>query len=68
MFSNRPAISTRLSIRAAVEIVTLFSMHGPIEYIGPDGQTVFTETAETKLSKYASFCQANGIAMAPIVG
>ena len=50
------------------EMVTLFAMHGPIEYIGAGGQTVFTETAETKLSKYASFCKANGIAMAPVIG
>jgi 2,4'-dihydroxyacetophenone dioxygenase len=50
------------------EMVTLFSMHGPIEYIGPGGETVFTETAETKLSKYVNFCRDNGIAVAPIVG
>jgi 2,4'-dihydroxyacetophenone dioxygenase len=50
------------------EMVTLFSMHGPIEYIGPGGETVFTETAETKLSKYVDFCRDNGIAVAPIVG
>lgn len=43
-------------------------MHGSIEYIGPNGETIFTETAETKLSKYARFCEANGIPLAPIVG
>ncbi|HXW81787.1 MAG TPA: 2,4'-dihydroxyacetophenone dioxygenase family protein [Acidimicrobiales bacterium] len=50
------------------EMVTLFCMHGPIEYIGRDGETIFTETAETKLSKYVSFCEANGISLAPIIG
>jgi 2,4'-dihydroxyacetophenone dioxygenase len=50
------------------EMVTLFCIHGPIEYIGAGGETVFTETAETKFTKYANFCQANGIPLAPIVG
>jgi 2,4'-dihydroxyacetophenone dioxygenase len=49
------------------EMVTLFSMHGPIEYIGAGGETTFTETAETKLAKYVNYCQENGILLAPIV-
>ena len=49
------------------EMVTLFSIHGPIEYIGAGGETIFTETAETKLSKYVSYCQEKGIPLAPIV-
>jgi 2,4'-dihydroxyacetophenone dioxygenase len=49
------------------EMVTLFSIHGPIEYIGANGETTFTETAETKLAKYVNFCQDNGIPLAPIV-
>jgi 2,4'-dihydroxyacetophenone dioxygenase len=49
------------------EMVTLFSIHGPIEYVGPNGETVFTETAGTKLSKYIEFCKENSIAPAPIV-
>jgi len=50
------------------EMVTLFCMHGPIEYIGADGQVTFTETAETKLAKYTSYCDANGLELAPILG
>ena len=49
------------------EMVTLFSIHGPIEYIGAGGATIFTETAETKLSKYINYCQEKGIPLAPIV-
>jgi 2,4'-dihydroxyacetophenone dioxygenase len=49
------------------EMVTLFSMHGPIEYIGANGETTFTETAETKLSKYMNFCRDNNIPLAAIV-
>ena len=50
------------------EMVTLFVMHGPIEYIGPNGETIFTETAETKFSRYSDYCQEKGIPLAPIVG
>jgi 2,4'-dihydroxyacetophenone dioxygenase len=49
------------------EMVTLFVVHGPIEYLGPDGRVAFTETAATKLARYADFCQANGIPLAPIL-
>jgi hypothetical protein len=44
------------------EMITLFCIHGPIEYIGPDGQVRFTETAETKTAKYADYCRQNNIA------
>jgi 2,4'-dihydroxyacetophenone dioxygenase len=50
------------------EMITLFVVHGPIEYMGPDGKLLYTETAETKLIKYVEFCNANGIPVAPIVG
>jgi hypothetical protein len=49
------------------EMITLFSMHGPIEYIGPDGTVTFVETAETKLKKYLDFCASNDIRVAPII-
>lgn len=49
------------------EMVTLFSIHGPIEYFGPDGDIIFTETAETKLAKYVRFCEENGLPLASIV-
>jgi hypothetical protein len=38
------------------EMVTLFSMHGPIEYLDETGNVSFTETAQTKLDKYVSYC------------
>lgn len=50
------------------EMITLFVMHGPIEYIGDDGETLFVETAETKLTRYADYCAVNGIPLAPIIG
>ncbi|HTW06500.1 MAG TPA: 2,4'-dihydroxyacetophenone dioxygenase family protein [Acidimicrobiales bacterium] len=49
-------------------MVTLFCIHGPIEYLGPGGEVVFTETAETKLAKYVQFCQAHDLPLAAVVG
>ena len=49
------------------EMVTLFSMHGPIEYIGPSGEVRYVETANTKLEKYLDFCASHDIQVAPII-
>jgi 2,4'-dihydroxyacetophenone dioxygenase len=50
------------------EMITLFTMHGPIEYIGPNGELLFTETAETKLRRYLNFCAAGGTGAVPVIG
>jgi 2,4'-dihydroxyacetophenone dioxygenase len=50
------------------EMVTLFNIHGPIEYLGPDGEITFIETVETKLARYVEFCEATGTAIAPLIG
>lgn len=50
------------------EMITLFTMHGPIEYMDPDGELIFTETADTKLNRYLDFCAANNISVAPVIG
>ena len=49
------------------EMITLFSMHGPIEYIGPDGEISCAETAETKLRRYLDFCAEHDIRVAPVI-
>ena len=49
------------------EMITLFSMHGPIEYIGPDGEISYVETAQTKLRRYLDFCAEHDIRVAPII-
>lgn len=49
------------------EMITVFSMHGPIEYIGPDGHVAYVETAETKLRRYLDFCAAGDIRVAPVI-
>lgn len=50
------------------EMITLFAMYGPIEYIGPGGEVTFVETADTKLRRYLDYCAANGVRAAPIIG
>jgi 2,4'-dihydroxyacetophenone dioxygenase len=49
------------------ETVTLFSVHGPIEYLGPGGEVDHVETAETKLRRYVDFCASHGIQVAPVI-
>lgn len=49
------------------EMITLFVVHGPIEYLGADGQVSFTETANTKLARWAEFCEANGLSLSRVL-
>lgn len=49
------------------EMVTLFSMYGPIEYLADDGSVTFTETAQTKLDKYLAHCETHGLSPAAVV-
>jgi 2,4'-dihydroxyacetophenone dioxygenase len=49
------------------EMITLFSMHGPIEYLGADGQVAYVETAETKLQRYRDFCASMHIRVVPVI-
>ena len=49
------------------EMITLFSIGGPYEFIGPDGEVTAVESAEVKLRRYVEYCAAHGIAVAPII-
>jgi len=49
------------------EMITLFSMHGPIEYIGSDGEVTFVETAQTKMRRYLDFCESHRLPVAPVI-
>ncbi|GAA4936882.1 quercetin dioxygenase-like cupin family protein [Nonomuraea thailandensis] len=49
------------------EMVTLFSMHGRIDYLNDAGEVTFTETAQTKLDKYLDYCARHRIAPLPVV-
>jgi len=48
-------------------MLTLFKIHGPIEYMDADGNLAYVETAETKLRRYDDYCAEHGIARQPIV-
>jgi quercetin dioxygenase-like cupin family protein len=48
-------------------MLTLFSIHGPIEYMDADGNLAYVETAETKLKRYTDYCREAGIEPADIV-
>lgn len=42
-------------------MLTLFFIHGPIEYMDANGELAYIETAETKLRRYHDFCAGNGL-------
>jgi 2,4'-dihydroxyacetophenone dioxygenase len=41
------------------EMMTLFTIHGPIEYLDADGNLRYVETAQTKLERYLDYCAAS---------
>jgi 2,4'-dihydroxyacetophenone dioxygenase len=42
-------------------MLTLFSIHGEIEYVDENGELRYVETATTKLRRYLEHCEAMGI-------
>lgn len=42
-------------------MLTLFSIHGEIEYVDDDDRSRYVETAETKLRRYLDHCEVEGI-------
>jgi 2,4'-dihydroxyacetophenone dioxygenase len=56
-----------LTVTSDAEMITLFNIHGPYEFIGPDGAVESVESAEVKLKRYVDYCEAHGISVAPIV-
>ncbi|MGH3329498.1 MAG: 2,4'-dihydroxyacetophenone dioxygenase family protein [Streptomycetales bacterium] len=42
-------------------MITLFSIHGPIEYFDERGELAYVETAQTKLQRYLDHCAAAGV-------
>ena len=43
-------------------MLTLFSIHGDIEYVDENGDRLYIENAESKLRRYLDYCEAQGIA------
>lgn len=48
-------------------MLTLFSIHGEIEYVDDDDRLRYVETAETKLRRYLDHCEAEGITPVDLV-
>jgi hypothetical protein len=42
-------------------MLTLFSIHGDIEYVDENGDLLYIENAESKLRRYLDHCEAQGI-------
>jgi 2,4'-dihydroxyacetophenone dioxygenase len=42
-------------------MMTLFSIHGAIEYVDENDELRYIETAETKLRRYLEYCEESGI-------
>jgi 2,4'-dihydroxyacetophenone dioxygenase len=56
-----------LTVTGDEEMITLFNIHGPYEFIGPDGEVESVESADVKLKRYVDYCQAHGITVVPII-
>jgi 2,4'-dihydroxyacetophenone dioxygenase len=50
-----------LVVEGDEEMVTLFHVHGPLEYLGEDGTVERVETAQSKLDLYRGHCRAHGL-------
>lgn len=55
-----------LEVLGEEEMVTLFSIHGPLEYLDEDDRVVSVETAETKRRRYHDYCAEQGLPPAAI--
>jgi quercetin dioxygenase-like cupin family protein len=50
-----------LVVEGDEEMITLFHVHGPIEYLDEAGEIVRVETAQSKLDLYREHCAAHGL-------
>jgi len=50
-----------LVVEGGEEMVTLFRLGGPMEYVDDAGTTVAVETAATKRDRYLDYCAAHGV-------
>ena len=56
-----------LVVEPGVEMITLFTVHGPIEYIDDDERVIRTDTAQRKLELYEAHCKANDLPIVDLV-
>ncbi len=56
-----------LVVEGGEEMVTLFIVHGSIEYLDDDDRVLRTDTAQRKLALYEAHCEAHGLPVLDIV-
>lgn len=56
-----------LAVDAGEEMITLFIVHGPIDYMDDDDRVIRTDTAQRKLELYEAHCMANGLPIVDLV-
>jgi 2,4'-dihydroxyacetophenone dioxygenase len=56
-----------LVVEPGEEMVTLFLVHGAVEYLAEDGSVAYTDTAERKLELYEAHCHAHGLPVLDVV-
>ena len=56
-----------LIVEPGEEMITLFVVHGAIEYLDDDDKVVRTDTAQAKLELYAAHCRQHGLELADVV-
>ncbi|MEQ4722477.1 2,4'-dihydroxyacetophenone dioxygenase family protein [Nonomuraea sp. B19D2] len=56
-----------LEVVGDAEMITLFSIHGPFEYLDDQDNVIGTETADSKLDRYVRHCEQFGIELARII-
>ncbi len=56
-----------LVVEGGEEMVTLFIVRGPVDYLGDDDSVVRTDTAQRKLELYEAHCRANDLAIVDLV-
>lgn len=56
-----------LVVEGGQEMVTLFIVQGPIDYLDEAGNLLYTDTAQRKLGLYEAHCRAHGLPVLDVV-
>lgn len=56
-----------LVVEGGEEMITLFVVHGAIDYLDGEGNLVRRDTAQSKLELYERHCRAHGLPVLPVV-
>lgn len=56
-----------LVVEPGEEMVTLFVVQGPIDYLDEAGELLYRDTAQRKLERYEEHCREHGLEMLDVV-